>query len=213
MAAKIVELIAPRVANGGDTVIVDVHIKNTAAVTQFITATGVYDSLSLAWQFDYLSVLSAETVVFRGNFIMPMAAVVVIVYSWHWDGSQWVHDETRQASINVGIQDWYLVAETTKSIERPMVGVQGWYLVSQEAVLSVARTTTGVVGWQKVAETVISVQRTAMMIAGWNLVAERILTLTRPTMKPSPSKFPWEIAIVGAGIGTVAIVASMKKKP
>ena len=195
MAAKIIELIAPAVANGGDIVLIDVSIQNTANQEQLITVSGavsgVYDSSPVTWQFDYLSALPGETLVFRGNFVMPIYAVSLQIYSWHWDGNKWIQDETRQTNIGAGIQNWYLADETTRGIERTMQ-VLGWYL-ADEAQLSVLRA--------------------AAIITGWHLVDEQIITVNKQGPKPPVSKFPWGIAIAGVGVAMVVVTSAITKKP
>ena len=99
VAADIVKVEAPSSAASGATVIVDVSVKNIASTNKYLAATGVYDSSSLSWQFDYLIVLPQETVVFRGYFYMPSKKVTVTVNSWYWDGSKWVLDEEQSLSI------------------------------------------------------------------------------------------------------------------
>jgi hypothetical protein len=102
LVADIVRVEAPSSANIGDTVIVDVSVKNLGLAPggyNYAAVTGVFDSSSLSWQFDYLYVAPQETVVFRGWFTMPSKTVTVTVSSWYWDGSQWVKDEEQSVSI------------------------------------------------------------------------------------------------------------------
>jgi len=103
LVADIVKVEAPSSAAAGGTVIVDVHTKNLAGDYKYIGVTGVYDSNPLSWQFDYLNVAPGETVVMRGNFTMPSQKVTVWVYTWYWDGSQWVQDAT--ASIDISLAE------------------------------------------------------------------------------------------------------------
>lgn len=113
LVADIVEVDAPVSANTGDTIIVDVHVKNLGLAPggyNYILVGGVYDSTSLNWQFpmeppsqfsDYLYVAPQETVIFKGNFIMPPLGVTVKVDSWYWDGSKWVKDEEQSVNISL----------------------------------------------------------------------------------------------------------------
>ena len=87
--ADIVKVEAPSQAAAGDTVIVDVHVKNLAADYSYIAVTGSYDSNLVSFQFDYLDVGPQETVIFRGWFIMPSKKVRVHLWSWYWDGNTW----------------------------------------------------------------------------------------------------------------------------
>ena len=87
--ADIVKVAAPGKAVAGDTVIVDVSVKNTGSIDRYIAVTGAYDSSALSFQFDYLLVAPGQTVIMRGWFTMPSTKVRVTVWSWYWDGSEW----------------------------------------------------------------------------------------------------------------------------
>jgi len=97
--ADIVGISAPSSAPAGQQVIVDVSVKNISGVDQYIAVTGAYDATSPTWQFDYLLVAPGQTVVFRGWFTMPSKNVRVTVWSWYWDGSTWVYDDTAYVDI------------------------------------------------------------------------------------------------------------------
>lgn len=98
----IVAITAPSSAFQGDTVIVDVSVRNIGSIDQNIAVTGVYDSISLSWQFNYLDFSPYETLIFRGWFTMPSKKVRVTVYSKYWDGSKWVQDDSGYVDIALG---------------------------------------------------------------------------------------------------------------
>ena len=87
--ADIVEVAAPGKAVAGDTVIVDVSVKNIGSIDKYIAVTAAYDSSALSFQFDYLLVAPGQTVIMRGWFTMPSTKVRVTLWSWYWDGSTW----------------------------------------------------------------------------------------------------------------------------
>ena len=89
LVADIVKVEAPSQAAAGDTVIIDVHVKNLAADYSYIAVTGLYDSNPVSFQFDYLNLAPQETIAFRGWFTMPSKNVRVQVWSWYWDGNTW----------------------------------------------------------------------------------------------------------------------------
>ena len=104
VVAQIVNVTAPASAPAGSTVIVDVHVKNLGYAPggyNYIAVTGAFDSSSPAWQFDYLQLAPQETAVFRGWFTMPSQNVKLTVWSFYWDGTQWVHDDT--ASVDIAL--------------------------------------------------------------------------------------------------------------
>jgi subtilase family serine protease len=93
---------APARAQAGDQVIVDVSVKNISGSDQYIAVTAVYDSNNISFQFDYLLVSPGQTVIMRGNFTMPNKSVRVTAWSWWWDGSKWVYDDTGYVDIALG---------------------------------------------------------------------------------------------------------------
>ena len=99
MYADIIKIDAPSSASAGEQVIVDVSVKNISGSDQYLAVTGVYDSTSIAFQFDYLLVSPQQTVVFGGWFTMPSKNVKVTVWSWYWDGSKWVQDDEMTKDI------------------------------------------------------------------------------------------------------------------
>ena len=99
MYADIIKVDAPSSAAAGDQVIVDVSVKNISGSDQYIAVTGVFDSTSIPFQFDYLLMSPGETVIFRGTFTMPNKGVRITAWGWYWDGSQWVHDDTMTFDI------------------------------------------------------------------------------------------------------------------
>ena len=110
LVADIVKVEAPSEAAAGDTVIVDVHVKNLGLAPggyNYIAVTGVVDSVNLSWQFDYLYLAPQETVVFRGWFTMPAKDVTVTVWSWYWDGNKWQVEGTGDDSavVNIGLTE------------------------------------------------------------------------------------------------------------
>jgi hypothetical protein len=103
MNADIITIDAPSSAPAGEQVIVDVSVKNISGYDQYLAVTAVYDSTSFPFQFDYLLVSPGQTVIFRGWFTMPSKNVRVTVWSWSWDGSQWVQDDQMVKDIAVAV--------------------------------------------------------------------------------------------------------------
>jgi len=101
--ADIVKIDAPASAPAGETVIVDVSVKNISGSDKYLAVTAVYDSTDIPFQFDYLLVSPGQTVIFRGWFTMPSKNVRVTAWSWYWDGSKWVHDDTMTRDITVAV--------------------------------------------------------------------------------------------------------------
>ena len=103
MYADIIKIDAPSSAAVGDTVIIDVSVKNIDSNDWNIAVTAGYDSNSVPFQFDYLLVSPGQTVIFRGWFTMPSKNVKVTAWSWHWDGNSWVQDDLMTNDIAVAV--------------------------------------------------------------------------------------------------------------
>ncbi len=101
MNADIIKIDAPSSVAAGEQVVVDVSVKNVSVSDQYIAVTAVYDSTSFPFQFDYLLVSPGQTVIFRGLFAMPSKNVRVTVWSFYWDGSNWVQDDQMTKDIAV----------------------------------------------------------------------------------------------------------------
>jgi len=99
--ADIIEIDAPSSASEGDTVIVDVSVKNIGTSDQNLAVTAVFDSTSFPFQFDYLLVSPGQTVTFRGLFTMPAQNVKITVWSWYWEGSEWVQDDRHEKQVGL----------------------------------------------------------------------------------------------------------------
>jgi len=103
MYADIIQIDAPVSATVGDTVIIDVSVKNISDNDRNIAVTAGYESTSIPFQFDYLLVSPGQTVIFRGWFTMPSKSVKVTAWSWYWDGSQWVQDDLMTKDIAITV--------------------------------------------------------------------------------------------------------------
>jgi len=103
MYADIIQIDAPASAAAGDTVIIDVSVKNISNNDWNIAVTAGYESTSVPFQFDYLLVSPGQTVVFRGWFTMPSKNVKVTAQSWYWDGNNWIQDDQMTKDISVAI--------------------------------------------------------------------------------------------------------------
>ena len=103
MYADIIKIDAPSSAAVGDTVIIDVSVKNIDSNDWNIAVTAGYDSNSVPFQFDDLLVSPSQTVIFRGWFTMPSKNVKVTAWSWHWDGNSWVQDDLMTKDIAVAV--------------------------------------------------------------------------------------------------------------
>ena len=108
LVAKIVEVVAPASASAGETVLVDVKVKNLGLAPggyNYIIITGLleYDSTQIPFESDYRNVAPQETTVFQVSFTMPSKPVKLTVWSWYWTGTAWAEDD--RAEVNIGLAE------------------------------------------------------------------------------------------------------------
>ena len=103
MYADIIQIDAPASAAVGDTVIIDVSVKNISNNDWNIAVTAGYESTGIPFQFDYLLVSPGQTVIFRGWFTMPSKNVKVTACGWYWDSNNWVQDDQMTKDISVAV--------------------------------------------------------------------------------------------------------------
>ncbi len=90
---EIVGITAPSQAAAGDTVNVDVAVKNTWTSSFYVAVTGRYDGVDIAPSIDYLNIAPGQTLHFYFAFTMPNKAVKVDIWSFYWTGTEWYQDD------------------------------------------------------------------------------------------------------------------------
>lgn len=93
--------IVPTSAKAGDTIAVAVVLKNTGAVGGWVSPTMMAGGVVKSLYPDYSWAEPGGFAGFAGSFVMPDSDAVVAVWAYHWDGSQWVFDDTRQATVTL----------------------------------------------------------------------------------------------------------------
>lgn len=92
-------IIAPAEASPNQAVSVEVKVQNTTGYAIYIAATAVQDSAGITISPDYVSVDPGATQSFYGSFLMPDKAVRVSVWSFYWDGTSWVQDDSAYKDV------------------------------------------------------------------------------------------------------------------
>lgn len=102
--ADLIIINAPASAMAGEIVVASITVKNIGSGSNYITVTGLeeYDTTQVPFQFDYLYLAPGQTGAFPVQFTMPNKSVRVWAWSWYWDGSKWVNDDTSYIDIALG---------------------------------------------------------------------------------------------------------------
>lgn len=97
----IVSISAPSEAEGGETVNIDVAVKNTWTGSFYVTITGQYNGVSISPSIDYLIIDPGQTLHFYFAFTMPNHDIRVDFWSWYWADSEWYEDDHDYVSISL----------------------------------------------------------------------------------------------------------------
>lgn len=96
---QIVEVVAPSEAVAGDTVNIEVKVKNLYSSSVHITVTGRVGDAELHFGNIYHTVAAGSIQSFYDSFIMPGSAVTLQVWSFYWTGTEWYQDDEASKSI------------------------------------------------------------------------------------------------------------------
>jgi hypothetical protein len=99
--AKITNVQIPSTAKAGDQVIVDVSVTNIGFSDWTIGMTALVNGANLPFQFDWVTVPSGGTVIFRGYFTMPPQAATVQLWTFFWDNLEWVQDDYAEKVVQL----------------------------------------------------------------------------------------------------------------
>lgn len=112
----IVEIIAPSEAAAGETVSVEVRVKNLHTASIYITVTGSVDGVELHFGNVALVVGAGEIHSYYDSFVMPSNSVTLWVWSWYWGtDSAWHQDD--EASRAVALAKEYIGTISKKELE------------------------------------------------------------------------------------------------
>lgn len=98
---QIVGIYGPSEARVGDTVIINVAVKNIWSGAFYVTILGKYDGVDINPSLDYLLINPGETLYFYFTFTMPAKNITLDFRSYYWADSQWLEDDSQQASIDL----------------------------------------------------------------------------------------------------------------
>jgi|GEM_PF-2238716 len=97
----IVAIYGPAEAAYGETVTIQVVVKNLAAYAIYIAVTGSYDGVSPTFSPDYASVGAGATYTFTTTFTMPNKGITLDVWSYYWTGTAWYQDDHEAVYISL----------------------------------------------------------------------------------------------------------------
>jgi hypothetical protein len=96
---EIVGIIAPAEAAPGDTVNIELRVKNLADYGFYIGVAGQYDTIAISFSPGWAGVDPGATYPFIASFTMPNYAVHALVESFYWTGTEWSLDDYKYFDI------------------------------------------------------------------------------------------------------------------
>lgn len=97
----IVGVYGPTEASPGDQVSLDIAIKNTYTYGFYVAATVGIAGVNVSVSPDYYLINTGDTFHFTATFTMPSNDITIDVWSWYWDGAEWVVDDHETVTIKV----------------------------------------------------------------------------------------------------------------
>jgi len=164
----IISITAPSEASPGETVNVQVKVKNLFTTYIYIATTGKYDNSIFYLSPESISVGAGATYTFSGSFTMPGKSVRVYIWSWYWTGTEWYQDDYSYKDIDV-IVTWQKLA--TKAITITPEAVEAWEKLATKAVTI---TPEVVEAWEKLATKSYTL---TPIVMGWQELASKAVTI------------------------------------
>lgn len=96
---EIVDIIAPAQAAYGETVTIQVRVRNIGDYAFYIAVTGRYDGVDLYFSPDYKLVDAGVIQSFAASFTMPNKAITLNAWSFYWTGEEWYQDDSGSIDI------------------------------------------------------------------------------------------------------------------
>lgn len=95
----IINIITETQAAAGETVWVEIWVRNLHTAPIYIATTGRYNGVDLLFGPDYATVDAGAAYSFVSSFTMPNKDITIDVWSWYWTGTEWVQDDHSSVSI------------------------------------------------------------------------------------------------------------------
>jgi len=196
----IVAIDAPAEAEIGQTVNIQVAVKNLHTTGIYIACTGRYNGHDFALNPEYATVYWGQTHTFTYSFPMLSKDVRIDIWSFYWAEPNWYEDDHEYVITKLKtVVGWQLLDSATVRVNVSAPPVVGWQLLDS-ATVGVNVGAPPVVGWQALATITIGVTA-GPLPEKWELVEHyldpwayfwdaEVETATAQYTLP-PEEFPW----------------------
>jgi len=180
----IVAIDAPAEAEAGQTVNIQVAVKNLHTTGIYIACMGRYNGNDFAFSPEYATVYWGQTQTFTYSFPMPSHDITLDVWSFYWADPNWYEDDHEYVDIKLkAVAGWRPLDSATVRVNVSAPPVVGWQLLDS-ATVGVNVGAPPVVGWQALATISIGVTVGAPPVTGWLLLATTTVGVAAGPLPP-----------------------------
>ena len=179
---EIVKVEAPSEASYGDTVSINIYVKNKWTARIFAIVTGAYDTAEVTSTSHYIDAGAQR--VFGLSFTMPNKSVTLWVWAWYWTDAGWsTSPDDEYGPVKIALARWVLLASKTLTISPTLPPVVGWTLLASKTLTVKVSAVPPPVGWSLLASKTLTVKPVAPPPVGWTLLASKTVTVKPTALK------------------------------
>jgi|GEM_PF-2338839 len=174
---EIVKVEAPSAASYGDTVSINIYVKNKWTTRIFATVTGAYDTAPVTGDSHYVEPGAQR--IFGLSFTMPNKSINLWIWAWYWTATGWsTSPDDEYGPVKIALAKWTLLASKTLTVKRALPPVVGWTLLASKTLTVKVSAVPPPVGWSLLASKTLTVKPTAPPPVGWVLLDSKTVAVT-----------------------------------
>lgn len=152
---EIVKVEAPSEASYGDTVSINIYVRNKWTYRIFAIVTGSCDGIELVSGSHWIWPDAQR--IFGFSFTMPNKSVDLWIWAWYWTEDGWsTSPDDEYGPVKIDLAQWALLDSTTIAVAVTAPPPVGWQLLDTATVM-VSPTAPPPVGWQPLDSTTVSI--------------------------------------------------------
>ncbi len=179
---EIVKVEAPSEASYGDTVSINIYVRNKWTYRIFTIVTGSCDGLELSSTSHYID--PGMQRVFGLSFTMPNKSVDLWIWAWYWTEAGWsTSPDDEYGPVKIALARWVLLDSRTLTVRTTLPPVVGWTLLASKT-LTVRTIAPPPVGWSLLATRTLTVSPAPPPPVGWQLLDSTTVSITAGPISP-----------------------------
>jgi hypothetical protein len=174
---EIVKVEAPSAASYGDTVTINIYVRNKWTSRIFAIVTGQYDTTPVTSTSHYIDPGAQR--IFGLSFTMPNKSVDLWLWAWYWTETGWsTSPDDEYGPVTIGLSKWVLLASKTLTVKYALPPVVGWTLLASRTLTVTPTVAPPPVGWALLASKTLTVSPTPPPAVGWVLLDSKTVAVT-----------------------------------